>query len=250
MSIHRIILHQLWQYRSIRRYLRRTRQCEHGRPQPGHPDYEGERCPACDTLEYGDRRCDERRGTQENQPMPSPVLKLYEDWLAELQTMPETDEHYLAWAGRKNAREAARYPLLAAVNSLEPVTAGDLLPGQIHAVSGMVGLLRRFAAETARLQRLIQSRTTPEAYAALEQEAAQAQQLNYDEAYAGEWWRRKLRAAAPDLAQADCPHARPRADCERYGGDMHHFMAAMRQKGLEHSDQCPVCGWPLVLVSS
>ena len=48
---------------SIRRYLRRTRQCEHGRPQPRHPDYEGERCPACDMLEYGDRRCDERRGT-------------------------------------------------------------------------------------------------------------------------------------------------------------------------------------------
>lgn len=48
---------------AIRRYLRRTRQCEHGRPQPGHPEYEGERCPACDALEYGNRQCDERRGT-------------------------------------------------------------------------------------------------------------------------------------------------------------------------------------------
>ena len=48
---------------SIRRYLRRTRQCEHGRPQHGHPEYEEEHCPACDALEYGDRRCDERRRT-------------------------------------------------------------------------------------------------------------------------------------------------------------------------------------------
>ena len=49
---------------SIRRYLRRTRRCEHGRPQPGHPEYEGERCLTCDTLEYGDRRCDKRRGSR------------------------------------------------------------------------------------------------------------------------------------------------------------------------------------------
>ena len=48
---------------AIRRHLRWTRQCEHGRPRPGHPEYEEERCPACDALEYGDRRCDERRGT-------------------------------------------------------------------------------------------------------------------------------------------------------------------------------------------
>ena len=176
--------------------------------------------------------------------MSSPVLRLYEDWLAELEATPETDEHYQAWAGRKNAREAARYPLLAAVHSLEPTTAGDLLRGQIQAVSGMVGLLRRFAAETEHLQGLIRSRTTPEVYAALVQEMAQARQLNYDEAYALEWWRRKLRAVAPDLAQAECPHARPRADCKRYGGDMHHFMAVMRRKGLEHTHACPVCGWP------
>ncbi len=176
--------------------------------------------------------------------MSSPVLRLYEDWLAELQATPETDEHYQAWAGRKNAREAARYPLLAAVNGLEPVTGGDLLQGQIRAVSGMVDLLRRFAAKTAHLQALIQSRTTPEGYAALEQEAEQARQIQYDEAYAVEWWRRKLRTVAPDLAQVECPHARPREDCERYGGDMHHFMAFMRQKGLEHGGQCPVCGWP------
>jgi hypothetical protein len=179
--------------------------------------------------------------------MPSPVLKLYEDWLAELQSTPETDEHYLAWAGRKNAREAARYPLLAAVNGLEPVRASDLLRGQIQAVSGMVELLQRFAAETQRLQTLIRLRMTPEAYAALEREAEQAQQLMYDEAYAVDWWRRKLRVVAPDLAYVECPHARPRADCERYGGDMHHFMAAMRQRGLEHGDGCPVCGWPYPL---
>ncbi len=175
--------------------------------------------------------------------MSSPVLRLYEDWLAELQATPETDERYQAWASRKNAREAARYPLLAAVDGLEPATAGDLLRGQIQAVSGMVELLRRFAAESIRLRALIQSRTTPEAYATLEQEAVQARQLNYDEAYAVEWWRRKLRTIAPDLAHAECPHARPRADCERFGGDMHHFMAAMRQKGLEPDDACPVCGW-------
>ena len=48
---------------AIRGYLRRTRVCEHHRPQPGHPDYDGQRCPACEALEYGDRLCDERRGT-------------------------------------------------------------------------------------------------------------------------------------------------------------------------------------------
>ena len=182
--------------------------------------------------------------------MSSPVLKLYEEWLAELWATPDTDEHYQAWAGRKNAREAARYPLLAAVNSLDLVTAGDLLRGQIQAVSGMVELLRRFAAETARLQALIRTRTTPKAYAALEQEAEQAQQLKYDEAYMVEWWRTKLRAVAPDLAYAECPHARHQPDCEPYGGTMHQFMAAMRQKGLEHGDCCPVCGFPFGNIGS
>ena len=48
---------------SIRGYLRRARACEHHWPQPGHPDYDGQRCPACEALEYGDRLCDQRRGT-------------------------------------------------------------------------------------------------------------------------------------------------------------------------------------------
>jgi hypothetical protein len=119
----------------------------------------------------------------------------------------------------------------------------------------MVELLQAFVAETEHLQGLIRSRVTPEAYAALAQEAEQARHIQYDEAYAVEWWRRKLRATAADLAYAECPHARPRADCASFGGDMHHFMAAMRridamrQKDLEHGDQCPVCGWPLARIS-
>jgi hypothetical protein len=177
--------------------------------------------------------------------MPSPALKLYEDWLADLQATSETDEHYQAWAGRKNAREAARYPLLAAVNSLEPVTAGDLLRGQIQAVGGMVALLRRFAEETTHLRELIRVRVTPEAYRAMEQEAESARYLHHDEAFAVEWWRKKLCAVDPELGYGQCPHARPQAHCAAYGGDMHHFMAAMRRKGLERGDRCPVCGWPL-----
>lgn len=181
--------------------------------------------------------------------MPSPVLKLYEDWLAELQATPETDEHYQAWAGRKNAREAARYPLLAAVNGLQPVMAGNLLRGQIQAVGGMVELLRCLAAETAQLQALIRARVFPEVYAALEMEADNARYLQYDEAYEVEWWRKKLSLIDPELAYMKCPHAEPRADCAHHGGDMHHFMAVMRRTGLEHADACPVCGWPFARVA-
>jgi hypothetical protein len=87
------------------------------------------------------------------------------------------------------------------------------------------------------------------AFVTLAQEAKQAGHLKYDEAYEVEWWRRQLRAVAPDLVYREYPHARPRSDCECYGGDMHHFMAAMRLKGLEHRDQCPVCGWPFAQVA-
>ena len=48
---------------AVQEYLRWTRVCEHAIPQPGHPEYAGARCRACDRLEYADRLCDERRGT-------------------------------------------------------------------------------------------------------------------------------------------------------------------------------------------
>ena len=48
---------------AVQEYLRQARVCEHAIPQPGHPEYDGQRCCACDRLEYADRLCDERRGT-------------------------------------------------------------------------------------------------------------------------------------------------------------------------------------------
>ena len=48
---------------AVQEYLRQTRVCEHAISQPGHPEYDGQRCCACDRLEYADRLCDERRGT-------------------------------------------------------------------------------------------------------------------------------------------------------------------------------------------
>jgi hypothetical protein len=44
---------------AVRYYLRRVRQCEHGRPLPSHPDCpEGEPCPQCAVLARADLACD------------------------------------------------------------------------------------------------------------------------------------------------------------------------------------------------
>ena len=156
----------------------------------------------------------------------SNLLQFYEQWLAELEARG-VDERMERWAERKNAREAERYPLLAATGNLgEPAKGDDMFQSLLASVRGMVALQRRFRDDVLRLKAKVQAHVNAETWAKLEAEATRRYWLD-DDAYGVEHWHEVLCRVAPEEGYAECPHARD---------DSHKKVIA------PYHDRCPVCG--------